>query len=169
MQNIIRHVTVRYTGPKFLTDIQYKSLGYVCGGSERTEETEWVDDSNSLIGAKPVTKTRKYATYGRHIEYPSNFLLGLVASLMAFVRGVRSIVKWLLPFAIIVVVLLGSMSDDLAGYAALVVLAYLITWGATLLLMFFAKLIRNSFQMDQRMDEICQNNGWMRWSEYRSI
>lgn len=169
MENSIRTITVRYAGPKFLTDMQYKSLGYVCGSWERKQETEWVDDSNSIIGAKPVTKFRKYATYGRHIEYPTNFLLGLVSALMAFVRIIRSIVKWLVPFAIIAMMLFNDSSDEIYGLGLLVILAYLATWGATLLMMFFAKLIRNGFQIDQRMDEICEQNGWKRWSEYRSI
>lgn len=169
MQNSIVNTTIRYTGPKFLTDIQYKSLGYITGGSETTSHTEWVDDNDSIIGAKPVTKWVKYATYCRHVEYPTNFLLGLVAVLMKFIRMIRGIVKWLIPLAIIILILFSDSSEEISGLGLLVFVAYFATWGATLLMMGCAKAIRTSYRMDERLDEICANNGWKRWSEYRGI
>ena len=28
-------------------------------------------------------------------------------------------------------------------------------------------IIRNAFGLDKRMDDICEENGWMKWSEYK--
>lgn len=115
MQNSISKTTIRISGPKFLTDMQHKALGYRTNGHKSVQEVEWEQDSNSVIGKSPRTKWVGYATYSRHVCYPTNFLLGLTAALMII-----------------------------------------------------AKVIRAAFRIDERMDEICRDNGWMLWSEYNN-
>lgn len=165
MQNNIHYVTHRISGPKFLTDMQFKALGYRVGDSQRVQEMDFERDPNSIFGKSPTTKWVRYASYGRHTAYPTNIFLGLVSGLVTAVRFIRGIVKFLVPFAI-VIFMLGDIPDEVTALAAAVVGGYFITWAATILLMILAKVIRVVFRIDERMDEICISNGWMPWSEY---
>lgn len=56
MQNSISKTTIRISGPKFLTDMQYKALGYRTNGYKSVQEVEWEQDSNSVIGKSPQNK-----------------------------------------------------------------------------------------------------------------
>ncbi len=164
MQNSISKTTIRISGPKFLTDMQYKALGYRTNGYKSVQEVEWEQDSNSVIGKSPRTKWVRYATYSRHVCYPTNFLLGLTAALMTAVRFVRTIVKYIVPLAILIM----FISEEAMDACGAVIGIYIITWIATIALMIIAKVIRAAFRIDERMDEICRDNGWMLWSEYNN-
>lgn len=83
---------------------------------------------------------------------------------MTAVRFVRTIVKYIVPLAILIM----FISEEAMDACGAVIGIYIITWIATIALMIIAKVIRAAFRIDERMDEICRDNGWMLWSEYNN-
>ncbi len=168
MANRLKIVTERYWGIKFFTDIQFKALGYRTCGKSATEVDDGYEaernNDGELTGLKHKSHIEKYAYYQRHEEYPSNILLGLVAVFLFIIRYIRRLAILAIPITLGLTMLGDAFfpAFEFAGYA------YILSWVGTIIFMVLAIILRKVFRMDERMDEICVNSGWQRYSEYRN-
>lgn len=152
--------TRRYSIFRFLLDLEYKAFGYRRAGGE----TQVVDDgvhvervSDDHYTVRQKTHIVNYAYYKRHSQYPTNFLFSLVA----FVDRILSTIRVLLTNLVIIAAIAFLISKEpviLAVYAAV--------YGLNFLTMLLGFIIRKSFRMDEKMDELCDKNNWKRYSEY---
>lgn len=165
MANRFNIVKAQYWGLKYFTDIQFKALGYrTCGKSATEVDDGYEAEKNSdgiITGFKHKSHTEKYAYYRRHEEYPTNILLGLVALILGIIRIIRRLVVVALP------VTLGILIFGFEKPIIYAIEAFFLSWLITIICMVLAITLRKVFRMDERIDEICVNSGWQRYSEYR--
>lgn len=158
--NSLVYKTRRYGLFRFLLDLEYKAFGYRTAGDtaetvyDGTEVTS-SDGTNYSINHK--THIVRYAHYMRHYKYPSNFLFSLIAFIDRILSSIRIILSSLIIIAVLVA-LIGEFYQIFCVYAAV--------YGLNILTMFLGFIIRRSFRLDEKMDEICSKNGWKRYSEY---
>lgn len=171
MANRIRYKTRRYFG--FLHPImtwEYHCFGYRKGGHESNtvydgSETEIRQVSDTRFESTTTHKSHveRYAFFKRHEEYPKNFLFSILEILMNIVSYIR---VFLGKFLII-----GSIIAMTAG-AEDIVFSYLMpaltaVYVGSFVIPLAGYIVRNVFGLDQKMDDICDENEWMRWSEYK--
>lgn len=159
----------KYTGSKSMLDIQYRSLGYRTCGNDIDEIDDGYDvvrDSDGKITElKHKSHIEKYAYYRRHEEYPTNLLLGITALNLKLLRIIRKLIVYFMPLLFLLFIISQSdLNAKLPLFYSLV--AYGISWAATIFCMIFARSIRAVFKMDERTDKICIDNGWRPYSDY---
>lgn len=149
-----------------IMNFEYHCFGYKKAGNEwNTEHTSteytYNEYSDSVTAERKFT-TYKWAYFVRHEEYPKNALLILLEILMRIVSFVRvQFAKWAILLAVIATAACddASFSSTILGYVGLV---YLVSFIIPIL----GLVVRKAFKLDEKMDDLCDENGWQRWSDY---
>lgn len=171
MANRIKYKTRRYFG--FMHPImtwEYHCFAYRKGGHDSQtvydgSEIELSDAGYDRIKATTTHKTHveRYVYFRRHEEYPKNILFILLELLMSIVSRIRVFFgKFLIAGMFIATIM---ESPEFATMYLMPALSIIYVLSFIIPLAGF--IIRNAFGLDKRMDDICEENGWMKWSEYK--
>ncbi len=121
------------------------------------------DVSGDRVTATEKTHVVRTAYFKRHEEYPKNPLFVILEILMNIVSILRvTFGKFLIAGIFIATILEAEglvMNYLIPALTAIYALSFIIPLGGF--------IVRNVFGLDQRMDDICEENGWMKWSEYQ--
>ena len=171
MANRIKYKTRRYFG--FMHPImtwEYHCFAYRKGGHDSQtvydgSEIEFSDAGYNRVMATTTHKTHveRFVHFRRHEEYPKNPIFVLLELLMSIVSRVRVFLGKFLIAGIFILTLMESME---------IATLYLIPALSTIYVLSFIVplagfIVRNAFGLDKKMDDVCDENGWMRWSEYK--
>ena len=166
MANYIKHVTRVYFGFTHpLMTWEYHCFGYrkAGHGSLTTETTTVYLDTGDIKKDRAVTK---YAYFGRHEEYPKNPIFVILELLMSLVSRLRVGFSKLLLIGYIICNMIGELPSSsalptylISGFAAL--------YGASILIALLGFVVRKAFKLDEKLDEVCEENKWKKWSEYQ--
>ncbi len=172
MANMIKYSERRYFG--FFHPIltwEYHCFGYRKGGHTQEEvfdgyEHTFSETSDTItVTSREKSHTVRTAFFRRHEEYPKNPLFVILELLMNLVSRIRITFA---KFFIIAYILLCYLLEDFdlvyigesAGKIALAIYA------CSFIIPLTGFIVRRAFGLDQRIDDICDENGWKRWSEY---
>ncbi len=171
MANRIRYKTRRYFG--FLHPImtwEYHCFGYRKGGHESNtvydgSETEIRQVSDTRFESTTTHKSHveRYAFFKRHEEYPKNVLFVLLEFLMTVVSYLRVFLGKFLIAGIFISAIVESF--DFAEMYLIPALTAIYVCSFIIPLAGF--IVRNALGLDEKLDDICEENGWMKWSEYK--
>ncbi len=155
----------------------YRKAGYdsyttVVGKEKTTKYNEYSDEY--MTTEKPITRTKGYAFFSRHEEYPQNPLFFILEILMTIVSLARVYTaKFLIPAYFIMDYLIeegylrySKYSDDMLP-TEIISIVLIAMYVCTFVIPLAGYIVRKAFGLDQRMDDICEENGWMKWSEYQ--
>lgn len=171
MANRIKYSERRYFG--FFHPIltwEYHCFGYRKGGHTQTEvfdgyehTASWTDDTTLTVTSKEKSHTLRIAYFRRHEEYPKNPLFVILELLMNLVSRIRvTFGKFVIAAYIVFYYMLDSSMaiGKTAGNIALAIYA------CSFIIPLAGFIVRKAFGLDQKIDDICDENGWKRWSEY---
>lgn len=166
MGNHIWYKSMPYFGwfHPFLT-FEHHCLAYRSAGNKVSVEREGWDIESYGDGIRSTERTRviRTAYFARHHEYPKNILFMLIELLISLMGWIRFIFEPLALGACLFVILV--FQDDM--FLGKVLLGILISYGISLGLSILAVIVRKIFQLDRKIDDICDENNWQRWSDYR--
>lgn len=173
MANKIKYVGRRYVG--FFHPIL--SWEYHCFGYRKSKNTKttvhdgyensysWSDDTHVTVTSTEKTHTLRIAYFSRHEEYPKNPIFAIFELLMGIVSRIRVttakffIAAYLLFCYIWTDIGLEHLGET-AGNIALAIYA------CSFIIPIIGFTVRKAFALDQKIDDICDENGWQRWSDY---
>ena len=152
----------------FMT-FEYNCFGYRKAGNEVHSEhdgwdvsvTEYSDRYEGSVSEK--RKIVRTAFFARHEEYPKNALFVLFEILMALTSRIR--------VGLANVAIIGGFICALAGLQALgtpLLIGGAISYALSFIIAIGGRIVRKACKLDEKMDDICEENGWKKWSEYRS-
>lgn len=152
---------------------EYHCFGYRKGGHDRQviddgTETEVVldfDAGTANSTTKHKSHIEKTAYFVRHEEYPKNILFSLLEFVMTIISVIRVLIgKWLI---VGYAACSAEIIDGIGGYAPVIGGWILMLYGASLLVPIAGLIVRKVFKLDEKMDEVCEENNWKKWSQYR--
>jgi len=174
MANMIKYKVRQYFG--FFHPIltwEHHCFGYRKGGHESDTVSDgyetnvtWNDDTHYTVSTTEKSHVVRYAYFKRHEEYPKNPIFMLLELLMNIVSYVR---VYLCKFLFIGYLLTVTILAD-AGLTELgenLVLAALAIYGLSIAIPLAGYIVRQVFGLDKKIDDICDENGWQRWSDYQ--
>lgn len=164
MANRLKIKTRRYYG--FIHPLltwEYHCFGYRKEGhSSHTVHDGWeIRRSGDDFVADKKTHIVRYAYFQRHEEYPKNVLFILLELLMTIVSALRATFGHYLVIAWFI--LQGFEAAELASVLGSIALAL---YGGTVVIGVLGSLVRTFCGLDKKIDDICDENGWQKWSDY---
>ena len=171
MANRIKFKSRRYFGwfHPILT-WEHHCFGYrKAGDTSRTvsdgyETDVSVTDDKIYFNTTEKTHVVRRAYFQRHEEYPTHPLFSLLEILMNIVSLIR---VFLGKFLIIGYILMLSPDMGMAEMSGMLGNLILTLYGASFVIPILGTIARSTFGLDQQMDDLCDENGWKRWSEYQ--
>ena len=166
MANRIKIKARRYFG--FMHPIltwEHHCFGYRKDGhsSKRVSDGYEINVSGDRVSATEKSHVVRTAYFKRHEEYPKNFLFSLLEILMNIVSYIRVFLGKFLIIGSIIAMTAGA-EDIVFSYLMPVLTAIYV---GSFLIPLAGYIVRNALGLDQKMDDICDENGWMKWSEYK--
>ena len=151
-----------------LMTFEYNCFGYKKAGNEVHKEFDGFEDcywdGNEIKGGEAKWKTVRTAYFARPEEYPTNILFGLLEIIMQLVSFVRVLLSPLALGLALFFLFLGDESKTGATIFGYIFLAHAISF----VIAIAGSIVRKIFKLDEQMDDLCDENGWKRWSEYSS-
>lgn len=166
MANRIKIKARRYFG--FMHPIltwEHHCFGYRKDGhsSKRVSDGYEINVSGDRVSATEKSHVVRTAYFKRHEEYPKNFLFSLLEILMNIVSYIRVFLGKFLIAGIFISAIVESF-DFAEMY---LIPALTAVYVGSFLIPLAGYIVRNALGLDQKMDDICDENGWMKWSEYK--
>ena len=173
MANYIKCKARRYFG--FFHPIltwEYHCFGYRKGGHTQTKVVDgyetsasWSDDTHVTVTSEEKSHTLRIAYFNRHEEYPKNPIFVILELLMGLVSRIRvALAKYLIAaFFLFSVIWTDIELEHIGEGAGKIALAI---YACSIIIPLVGYIVRKAFGLDQRIDDICDENGWKRWSEY---
>lgn len=173
MANRIKFVGRSYTG--FFHPIltwEYHCFGYRTGGHSSTKihdgyenNYSWTDDTHVTVTSTEKSHMLRIAYFKRHEEYPTNPIFAILELLMGIVSRIRVAAgKFFIAAYILFSYILADIGlehlGETAGNIALAIYA------CSFIIPIIGLVVRKAFGLDQKIDDICQENGWQKWSQY---
>ena len=170
MANNFKYKVMPYWGIAHpFMSFEHHCFGYIKAGNESTTVHEgyndiYIDATGHVSGGEEKTSVKHMALFARHEEYPSNillFLLELAMTLLSWARYLLVPAGLLLGFGI---ALFGFENGTslLKGVIEYTILSYFVSLGISIL----AIIVRKAFKLDEKMDDLCEENGWKKWTDY---
>ena len=150
---------------------EHHCFGYRKDGDESSTvsdgyKTEVSVSSDSITSySSEKTHVERYAYFMRHEEYPKNILFVLLEFLMTIVSVARVFLgKYLIIGYFLLVFTFPEFGFEKIG--TYLGQAALIIYIGSFVIPILGFTVRKLFKLDERMDDVCDENGWQRWSEY---
>lgn len=148
-----------------IIQFEKKCFDWVCAGHSVTD----VDDGYEVTDTKIKHKHHiiKSVYFSRPYDYKKNFLFSFTEFLSNIVSFFRVLALNLLFPAVIVGAILAFTMEDMVGTLVGIYLGvYGGLIGASLILAGLGALWRKVFKLTEKTDEIQEQNGFQKWSEY---
>ena len=169
MANRFNFKTRRYFGFMHpLLTWEYHCFGYRKAGNESETVHDGYEASTTWddhIRLEEKTHIVRYANFKRHEEYPTNALfviLELLMTVVSFLRvsfGKYLILGWFLGSVVFA-------DAGLSGLGSILGQIALALYIGSIVIALLGSVVRSSSGFDQKIDDICEENGWKKWSEY---
>ena len=164
---------VRYTYAPLILKFEKRCFGWHYEGHTITEYddgyTASYNEYSNTVNVTHNTHIVKRAYFTRPKVFPKHPLF-LFTEIIESIFGVfRRIAITAMPAVIIIMIILGFvMSNDQSSFQAIlipIIVVYAILIGGSLLLAGLGKLWRVLFHLDERCDQILEENGFVAWSD----
>lgn len=171
MANMIKFKSRRYFGfaHPFLT-WEHHCYGYKTGGNTSTRvhdgyetSASWTDDTHIRVQTREKSHIVKTAYFRRHEEYPKHPLFVLLELLMTLVSTIR---VFFAKYLILAWFIISMALEDAIDFANMLGSWALALYVASTILAVLGLVTRAAFGLDKRIDDICEENGWQKWSDY---
>jgi len=148
--------------------LEKRCFDWVCAGKTVTDVDDGYEITDTQI--KPKHHIIKTVYFKRPYDYQQNFLFRFTELLSNVVSRLRVIALNLLIPAIIVGVLLAIFNDEDSEFVGMMCGIYFGVYGGliglSLILAGLGVLWRKVFKLTEKTDEIQEQNGFQKWSEY---
>lgn len=150
--------------------MEYKAFGYRKGENDIDEIddgylTTIKEDWPGHYSSKTEEQSHivKYARFKRHVEYVTNPLFWILEFFMQVVSFIRVYLGKFIILACGILYILGWIHNDLYRFLLYTIITIYVASFAIPILGFITRMV---FKLDAATDEICEENGWKKWSEY---
>lgn len=151
---------------------EYHCFGYRKGGHTKTRvfdgyenSVSWSDDTHATVTSKEKSHTLRIAYFDRHEEYPKNPIFVILEFFMSLVSRIRvALAKFFIAAYFLFCIIWPEIELEHIGEGAGKIA--LAIYACSFIIPLVGFIVRKAFGLDQKIDDICDENGWKRWSEY---